>query len=182
MPLNENSTEQNGLETVVCAYCHTGNEAQCAALINGRTDVRALVPMRIRRDKEKTGWVDKSVKLFPSYLFLYATGEDALQKIQAAVRDRHMAIVTYGDGTRTLRGEDLAFARWIRQHGGVIGISSAVREGESIRIVEGALAQMRGTVRKVDRRHKLVQIELEINGFTTWLSYDWVDRMEEEKA
>ena len=161
-----------------CVYCRAGKEMATAARVNAYGSLRAVVPTRIRRDKENGKWTDKELMLFPSYFFVYAEGEEGLMNLRLAAQREPISLVAYGDGTVTLRGEDLLFARWIWEHNGTIGLSAAVREGDAVRIVEGPLAQARGIIRRVDKRRKLMQIELEINGFTTWLSYDWVDKAE----
>jgi len=162
-------------DVAVCAYCHTGHEVNYAKLINKSPSVRAIVPMRIRRDREQGRWIDKEIKMLPSYLFIYGFGDNALENLTDSIRNCKLHLVEYNDDEVCLRGDDLSFARWIYEHDGVIGVSGAVHEGDSIRIVEGVLKDMKGVIRRIDRRHRLVQVQLELQNMLLWLSYDWVE-------
>ena len=78
------------------------------------------------------------------------------------------------DGSWRLAGTDEAFARWLLQHDGEIGLSKAYEVGERIHIHSGPLKDMEGYITRIDRRNRSGQVCLTINGreIRAWLGFE----------
>lgn len=162
----------NDFKVVCCVSCRSGYEQRFAQLASG-DDVTVIVPLRIRREKDRGKWIENRIKLLPGYAFIYA---DSMEAIHDAQRGFKVHMLSYSDGETALHGADLQFARWAWENHGVIGVSAAIHEQDRIKIVDGPLKNMEGMIIKLDRRHMLANVETDM-GLRTWLSYDWLDNI-----
>lgn len=112
--------------------------------------------------------------MFFNYLFVYWDGEvertfpflDVL-RIPTVVR-----ILKYDDGSHSLKGKDLAFAKWIHMNDGHIKQSKVIyREGQRLHICEGPLKGFDGSVVKVDKHHKNITLRFELLGSVTDIKF-----------
>ena len=101
---------------------------------------------------------------------------------------RHSAVLKvlhYQDEAPELRGEDLAFVRWLEAHEGLIDVSEVVKVGTKIAFVSGPLVGMEGQVLKVNKGRRLVQISVgdgEGLFHAIWCSIEYVQERDDSKS
>lgn len=159
-----------------CIFVVTGKEQAVADQLHRmHPEVLAVVA---RQEKHRS---DHGVKsrvesvLFPGYVFFEAPEE--LQPYVSFPRENVIRVLTREDGSWQLMGEDEHFARWLLGYDGLLSFSSAYREGDRIRIVSGPLKDLEGCIRRIDRRGRSGQVDLEFNGraLTVWLGFELID-------
>lgn len=103
------------------------------------------------------------------YIFVYYFGSDggeAIRILPARVRDRLLGgffyFLKYPDGAYELRDGDKDFSLMLLENDGVIGRTEVWKEGDRIRLKEGAFAGVKTDILKVDRRNERMQIEIEL--------------------
>jgi transcription antitermination factor NusG len=62
------------------------------------------------------------------------------------------------------------------EHGGIIGKSRAVREGDRIRVVEGPMKDLNGTITQVNKQRRRATMEFVFDGISrsVTMAFDWV--------
>ena len=169
---------------VRCAFCLTGNERSAASRIEGKGLGRVIVPQKIKPFRENGRWIDRTELLMPGYLFIYAAEKYPFSELKAA--DGVIRILTYGDEDEEgyLQGQDLGFAEWLKKEDGLVGKLEAVREGDFVRITDGALQEMQGKVLAMNRHRHAVQVEVTLFGArrTVWLGYEVIDKMTDRES
>ena len=112
--------------------------------------------------------------MFSNYIFIYWNGEDEsvfpfyeLRRIPTVIK-----VLKYDDNSHALKGNDLAFAKWIHTHDGHIKQSKVIyREGQKIHICEGPLKGFDGNVIKVDKHHKRITVRFEFGEIVSDVSF-----------
>lgn len=100
--------------------------------------------------------------------------------LEALPREENISILTYSDGDWQLYGDDEAYAKWIFQNEGLIGLSRVYRVGDRIQIVDGPLKDLEGHITRVDRRNKSGQVSIVFGGKTIkiWLGFNYIEDRE----
>ncbi|MBR3383162.1 MAG: hypothetical protein IKG85_09050 [Clostridia bacterium] len=158
------------VDNCCCAYCRVLRESRVLKHISESENVVAFSPVKIKKEKHCGSWETLEKRIFPGYIFIYGKTEE---DIREAARNAHVRLLQYSDGTCLLQGNDRLFAKWIFEHDGVMTVSKAVSCGDSVLILEGPLADLRGTVTEIDKRRRLMKVKLDVNEFSVWLSFDW---------
>ena len=163
-----------------CVFCITGKEREVAERIQRVCpEIRATAVMQ---EKYKSVDGKKSriqAVLLPGYVFFEAPDDAG-----AVIRFPKMDIIRVLRGNDIdwqLAGGDLEFARWVFGYQGVLGFSTAYREGARIRIVSGPLKDMEGMITRIDRRGRSGQVTVKFNGrdVKLWLGFDLIDPLPE---
>lgn len=159
-----------------CAFCRTGAESRLGMEIEGRFErVRALAAVQEKhRVKQGTYGVDRRVFL-PGYLFIYAEEPldiDRIRRLEDVYR-----VLDDGDGVVELRGSDLAFARWLWDNGGVIGISRLRFAPDGCEILSGPMRTFARRIVRLDKHTKNALVRMDFLGKTTeiWLAFEFAD-------
>lgn len=153
-----------------CIACRTGGEAKVRAHLNkyfGRefgdlNDVKVFYPMRKMFERRKGKKLVTDQPILPGYLMICT--ELDLQNVTYEVRG---IPGSYGflhnlDKTIALKGADLQYAAWIMGNKGTIKPSKVVfKEGEPIKVIEGPMMDMQGTILRVDQRGSRVLVAFE---------------------
>ena len=166
---------------VRCIYCLSGDEEKVKASIE-RTDLgEVIIPMKEKPFRANGVWENRIERLLPGYLFVFGTKETDyynLSKIDGVVR-----ILTYGNDPEDsyLRGSDLKFAMMIKEKEGLISTLAAIKEGDYIRISDGALQGVHGTVIGINKRRHMVNVEVRFLGEqrNIWLGYEMIGDIEQ---
>ncbi len=164
-----------------CVFCASGKERITCLHLEGLTGGEAISPRVVCHISRQGVWEDYEYGLLPGYVFLFlAEGEESLPVAKILKLPDVLKILHYDQGQYELRGADAAFARWLRQNDGVIGKSTAVREGERIRVVDGPMRQLFTKITKVNKQRRRAQVEFSINGVphVMWMAFDWADQNE----
>lgn len=163
-----------------CLHCLTGKESELSAEVERRLkilgfdDIIIWFPKKRSRTKVKHVVHEELKPLFPGYIFLYFGYQEKrlpsfdINRIPGIIR-----FLTYGDGTRALRGSDLSVAKWIHRFDGEFAISKVVfKTGERLHIVEGPMQGMDAMVTKVDRHKKKIWVNFDLDGVLNNVSFD----------
>lgn len=159
-----------------CVFCRTGAEAQLGSEIEARCErVRALVATQEKhRTRQGTREVDRRTFL-PGYLFLYSEEPLDVERIQGM--DDVYRVLGDIDGAIELRGSDLAFARWLWDNEGIIGISRVRFAGDGYEILSGPMRTFAEGIVRLDKHTKNALVRMDFMGRTSemWLAFDFAD-------
>lgn len=159
-----------------CLFCVTGKEELVA-----RNIMRACPELRVTaayQEKFKSvNGVKSTVRaiMLPGYVFFEADeGGEFLSRFPGTGIIR---VLTDGDRDWRLKGEDCEFARWLFSNDGLLGFSTACREGDQIRFLSGPLKDMEGMICRVDKRGHSGQVAVKFDGreIRLWLGFHLVE-------
>lgn len=158
-----------------CLFCKSGQEGEVITLLE-RGGMKAFSPLAVRNKPGEGGLRRVKARLLPGYVFFDAEGEPDWERIRrySAV----LKVLRYEDGTCAMRGEDLAFVRWLKQYEGTVDVSEVVRVGTKIAFVSGPLVGMEAKVLQVNKSRRAVQIALgDENALfrNVWCSIEYVE-------
>ncbi|NLG25101.1 MAG: hypothetical protein GX558_07070 [Clostridiales bacterium] len=159
---------------IYCVSCRTGYEAAVATQIAAYCRCRALAMRKMKREMRNGQWVTREIVALPGYLFLYA--DDTIDPQRVLRVPGTFQFLRYDDGGIDLRGDDRAFAQWLLAQGGVLGLSSALREGDRVVMIDGPLKELGGRILRVDKRKRIAQVAIRAAQAERhiWLSFDWL--------
>lgn len=166
---------------VYCVQCVSGHEGSLAQKINSYHPQIDALPIFQEAHRSVNG--EKSTArrvMLPGYVFLFSRLPIPWRNILGM--QNNIRFLSYGDGEEPdLRGDDLLFAKWAFHYGGVFGVSDAVREGSCLRIVQGPLKDLIGTVIRVDRYNRNVCLNIFFSGIprTVWMPFRWGEQKAE---
>ena len=163
-----------------CLSCFANKEEETrdriSKFLEGATDCEFLVwfPKKEVREKRKGHYESIEKPMFSNYIFVYWNGESEtdfpfyeIRRIPTVIK-----VLKYDDNQHALKGQDLAFAKWIHTHDGHIKQSKVIyREGQKIHICEGPLKGFDGNVIKVDKHHKRIVLRFELGGTFSDVSF-----------
>jgi len=159
-----------------CLFCET---AKCNYVANSCEQVlgcRAIYPKQIQHTWSQGKMVDLEHDLLPGYVFLYAEKQllsmELLHSVKGVIR-----ILQDQDRCYQLSGSDEQFALMLLRKDGVIGKTRVYREGQLIRICEGAYEGVETRILKVNHRNRRMQIEIPFanQAVKTWVEYELVE-------
>lgn len=162
------------IKTAYCIFCEGKDEERLADKLRGGYGYELLVP------KRKSLWLRQGVYrqedtlLTPGYIFLYANAPIEADKL--AFLQAHYHFLSYTDGASALTGGDHAYAMWVYAHGGMLGLTEAVRNPETRRVefLSGPLAEpICREILRVKPKHRCAQVALTFMGEPRplWLSF-----------
>ena len=161
-----------------CVFCATGRESELVRLLTPRyPELRLISPVKQRIRRMGGEAVEERVTLLPGYVF-FETGE---ADIPADLGRQVYVYKVLADpeGDWRLKGYDAHFAKMLFRENGEIGFSKAVfDEGERIHIVDGFLKDYEGSIVRVNRRARTVEVRIDIQGkiVSMWLGYELVEK------
>ena len=162
-----------------CLFCETVKCRSVAEEITERLHCRAISPKLVQHTWSRGKAVDIVHDLLPGYVFVYA--EEAplditlLCSIGGVIR-----CLCDGNKQFELSGSDEQFALMILEKNGVIGKTKVYREGQMIRVCQGAYAGLETKILKVNPRNMRMQIEIPFANMyiRTWVEYEVVSDRE----
>lgn len=166
---------------VYCVFCETGKEEVAKVLCERILGVQAIVLTSERFRFYRGQHRKMTVKLLPSYLFLYLSEHIDIGRI---TQIEHVFRVLSLTGEHQLHERDLKFARWVYESGGVIQTSQAYREGERIVVVDGPLKDYEGDIVWVDKRKGKAKVHILTESLDTymWLFFEFLQPAGEAAA
>ncbi len=147
-----------------CVFCKTGSENTIAQNINSvaQEGVTAVAPARVLHEKRRGVWVQRKLILLPGYIFIYSENE---RNIELKPRFLNIyGILKYETGMRELNGSDYEYSMWVYRHNGSIEMSTVIKEGSRIKVIDGPLLDCLGTIVKLDKHKRKVWIEFDFDG------------------
>ena len=161
-----------------CLFCETEHCRYIAHAAENVFGCRAILPIQIQHRSTDRGPRDVPRLLLPGYVFLYFE-EDQPVPEPPVFRMLVGVIRPISDSSHQYRltGRDEQFALNLLSIGGVLGKTPVCREGDRVRIADGPYAGLITRIRRVDRRHRRMQVEIPFANqlVTTWLEYDLID-------
>lgn len=165
-----------------CLFCETGKCGYVARAVTQKLPCRTISPKQVQHTWSKGKMVDIVHDLLPGYVFVYAENEPldvtALRSVQGIIR-----CLSSHDRQYELTGSDEQFALMLLQKDGVIGKTKVYKEGQMIRICEGAFEGVETKILKVNRRNVRMQIEILFASqkIKTWVEYEIVKAIDEKE-
>ena len=85
-------------------------------------------------------------------------------------------VLQYGNGAYLLCGEDMAFANWVYEQNGQVGLSRVMMAGDEMVIIDGPMKDYEGRIKRVDKHNRYAEIEITLDGKvrTVWLGFQWM--------
>ena len=163
-----------------CLFCETAKCGYVAKSCEQVFGCRAIYPKQIQHTWSKGKMVDLEHDLLPGYVFLYAEEQPLsrtlLHSVEGVIR-----ILQDQEQRCELSGSDEQFALMLLSRDGVIGKTKVYREGQQIRICEGAYKGVETRILKVNHRNMRMQIEIPFAKQTvkTWVEYELVEDADE---
>ena len=176
-----------------CFFCRGGKEADVVRRFRDAfPDARAIFPTCTRYRRTKDSAVEEHVPLLPGYVFFEvaaarraAPAPLSVQRLQAiedallafSRRAHVLKLLRYTNQDWRLQGSDDAFAKVLFDAGGNIGLSQAYfDEGDRIRVLSGFLKDYTGSVTRVNRKKRTVEVcvDFQDKKVCMWLGYELV--------
>lgn len=160
----QTNTQKRSLIHSYCLLCRTGAELSAARRINQYyPEIVAITPVKTLEEKRQGQWEQREQIMLPGYLFLFSDVEmpfDLCAKVDNIYRT-----LEYAKGMRKLTGSDEEYAQWIYRHQGKIGTSKvAIKEGQSIQVIDGPLFDCQGTIIKLDKHKRRALVSFSFDG------------------
>lgn len=156
-----------------CLFCATGEEDKAMAGLRKRVNLSAIAPVRLCYHLSDGVYSIRRKSLFPGYLFFRVEDPDIpVWKLESTANV--LRLLKYDDDTWVLNGDDADLAAELFRHDGVIGFSKARMVDGRLKIIDGFLKPYENKIIKVDKRHRVANVELMINHrpLNVWLGYD----------
>lgn len=182
--MGEDSTTRRG-----CFFCKSGKESDFVRQFEKTfPDGSALVPTRSRYRRIKDTAIEERVTLMPGYVFFELEADD-VESFQSALplffsSDSVLKLLRYTDGSWQLHDYDDRFARLLFEAGGNIGLSQAYFDVDKrIRILSGFLKDYEGSIVRVNRKAKTVEVRVDLQGkkVSMKLGYEMVAPVDSQK-
>lgn len=159
----------------ICVSCLPGLERLICNTIGKSLGLVALYPSWTRELWMQDHYVERMQAVLPGYIFVYSDTPAPVGKI--AQTENVYRVLHYGDGSYSLCGEDLAFAKWVYEQDGQIGLSRAVMVGDEMVIIDGPMKNYEGMIKRIDKHNRYAQIEIDLDGIvrTVNLSFQWME-------
>lgn len=160
---------------VYCLFCET---EKCDCVVKAamqQLSCIAISPKQVQHTWANGSMVDRIHDLLPGYVFVYRQDGpldiDALQSLQGVRR-----CLCDSDRRYELYGNDERFALMLLHSNGVIGKTKVFREGQRIRICQGAYEGVETKILKVNHQKKRMQIEIPFANMSikTWVEFEIV--------
>lgn len=161
-----------------CVFCTTGREDDVARYIRQQFGHIMALPAAQMKHKSLNGKkTHERCIMLPGYIFLRT--EANVLPVNLIRTPGVIKILCEEDRAWHLRNENRSFATWVYEYKGLLEVSKAYREGQSVRIVEGPLSSREGNIVKIDRRNRncLLSLAFHSNFIYAWLPFEYVDDM-----
>lgn len=159
-------------------FVPTGQEEKTqTAIENTFEDIKTLIPKRELKERRAGKWNIVKRKLFPGYVILNGN-----ISVEDYYKIKSLPVITNflkdEDGLLEINKRELRFLNiLIRDEN--IGISTAYKEDEKIKIIDGPLAGLEANIEKIDARKGRANLKLEFLGETriVQLGIDFIDKI-----
>lgn len=145
----------------------TGTEenicCQCRKIIDTSVLERCFIPYYQEKKKYQGEWHTRERILFPGYVFLVT---DHLEELYDSLKDviGSTRLIGTGEEIVPLSEEEVTLLLRLGKEEQLVEMSTGIIENSQIRILEGPLMGMEGTIRKIDRHKRKAWLEIEMFG------------------
>ena len=181
-----------------CLFCRTGKEQVVVQQFQKSfPGGKAIAPTKSRYRRTKDDAIEERETLLPGYVFFevddsdaqkeqgsqFPVGEGAVDYLEHELRvfsrsDDVLRLLKYTNGDWRLHGADDMFAGMIFKTDGNIGLSRAYfDEGDRIRISSGFLKDYEGSIARVNRKTRAVEVSVDFHekNVRIWLGYELIN-------
>lgn len=162
-----------------CLFCKGGREEKVVlALTLHFPMLHVISPVKQRYRRVGGKAIEERVTLLPGYVF-FETREPEIPLRDIVRQPNVLKVLKYPDGGWRLKGYDDQFARMMFRENGEIGFSKAVFDkGDRIHILDGFLKDLEGSIVRVNRRARTVEVRVDFQGkiISMWLGYELVEK------
>ena len=161
-------TKNTGL-SYGCLFCRSGSEDRIIGdLQYSHPFVQCISPKRIRVRRQGEKNLDT---LMPGYIFFKTETDIDFRSILN--KEDVYRLLKYPTGDWKLNETDLQIAQMMFEMGGIVGLSKAVFEGDTVRIIDGPMKIYENHITKFDKRAKTAQVQFDFQGklVTIWLGF-----------
>ncbi len=161
-------------------FVSTGQEEKTQQVFDSTfQDIKALVPKRELRQRKAGKWNIEKKKMFPGYVLLKGniSVEDYYKIKQLPILANFLRDE---DGLLEIDKRELrALNILIKDNNENIGISTAYRENEKIKIIDGPLVGLEGSIENIDARKGRAKVRMDFLGETriVQLGIDFIDKI-----
>ena len=162
-----------------CVFCQSGKESIIANCIRTRcSQITATAVYQTKRRTLRGITTLHNEVILRGYVLLQVP--EGFSVLETLPREEIISVLTYTDGDWRLYGDNEAYAKWIFQNQGLIGLSRAYRVGDRIQIADGPLKDLEGHITRIDRRNKSGQVSITFGGKTIkiWLGFNYIEDRE----
>ena len=147
----------------------TGTEenicCQCRKIIDSSILERCFIPYYQEKKKYQGKWHTQERILFPGYVFLVT---NYVEELYESLKDiiGSTRLIGTGEEIVPLSEEEVTLLLRLGKEEQLVELSTGIIENSQIRILEGPLVGMEGTIRKIDRHKRKAWLEIEMFGRT----------------
>lgn len=147
-------------------------ERRAAYLVRDALQIGSIAPVKVKKEWRNNRWEQTNLALFPGYIFAYSKAQLDIRRV--CDLPHIQKVLRYADGSTALYGRDWVFANWLMQNNGIVGVSSAILEGDRVKVVSGPLKDLEGMIVKVDKRKQIAKVAFTTCGSIKhfWLSFE----------
>lgn len=160
------SDEEDETEIWHAVFVRTGNEEtvrEKIAYTFRDTGIIPFVPKRCIRERKNGIWYKRIRTLFPGYILLRGRVEIEdyyrLKTVPGIVR-----ILKGVNGLYRIKPEEIRIINRLMINGELIGTSTVLQQGDSIRITDGPLLGMEGIIQSIDSRKGRARVNISFLG------------------
>lgn len=160
-----------------CLFTLTGQEEKLASEINDEYDYALATPIMKMAHRSRMGERFDVQEVFLSgYVFLYLPKDRDIKYIRSN-RGNYFKVLSRSNDDGKLYGGDLRYAEWVLNVEGVLSVSEAIKIDGKVKIVNGPLKDLEGSIVEHSKKNRNCCIEIDFLGQKTraWLPFDWVD-------
>ena len=161
-----------------CLFCETSKCGCVAKTAARKLSCRDILHKQVQHTWSKGKMVDIEHDLLPGYVFLYLE-EEPLNVLAVKEIDGVIRCLCDGEKRYELSGSDKQFAMMLLKKDGIIGKTKVYREGQMIRICEGAYQGLETKILKVNHQKSRMQIEIPFANLPvrTWVEFEIVQEL-----
>ncbi len=140
-------------------------KCQCESKISQDILQQCFIPYYEEKRKYQGQWHTQKKILFPGYVFLVSDNVERLFEALKCITAWTKMIGT-GREVVPLSDSEAALLERMVNKDKVVEMSLGVIENDEVRILQGPLQEMEGTIRKIDRHKRIAWLEIEMFGRT----------------
>lgn len=159
-----------------CLFCNTVKSALVAMAIRQKFGYIAFSPKIVQRKWIKGTCHEEIKDYLPGYVFVY-TEEPITRFREMWQMEGLLRFLGRRETQYQLEGDDWRFAQMLYAHDGVIGIMKTYKEGDRVKLAQGAMGDFQGEIIKLDRRkgRALLRYNFDGNIMNVWVGYEMIE-------
>ena len=136
-----------------------------------------IVPRQQKRKTIRGITHTEEAILFPGYIFF--TAPVNMESTLELSNEYTLSILTTDRDDWRLYGADARIAQWLFTYNGILTFSKTYQEGDRIRIIEGPLKSVEGSIERIVKRDRSAQVALHFCNriIKIWLGFEILEKV-----